>query len=449
MKVYTLFIVAGLYLIAGCSSGAKSNAVQYKPVSEMLGISTHLDMCKDPSNAGGMAACNYQFAQLQSAGITKVRTDFAWAEIEPQQGVFDFSGYDTMVNTALGYGLSITAILDYGNAWADAQNSSQYPPDDPQTFADFAHQVALHFKGRVERYEIWNEENTFQFWPPADNPQAYGVLLKAVYPSIKSADPDASVAFGGVYMWNWAGAIRGGADFIDRTLELYPDLGSSMDAVAFHPYMNYPPSVAPDFSSTTQESFDQMCNDVKAVLKKHGVSKPLWITEVGWPTYPPVDGSMQARWLVRTYLESIEQGMDSVYWYDFIDGMGCGQPVQECYFGLFNYITAPSSSTPPQAKQSFSAFKALSDTLGDVSFNRDVSSQFGLHGARALYFASKDNTMKVWAFFAEHGTPDQTISVSIPSLTFYDISGTTFAPAASGSGYSLTVTTSPVYAVQF
>ncbi len=418
----------------------------------MIGIATHLGMCEDPSNATDRAACTFQLQQLKSAGVLLVRTDFNWSEIEPQQGGFDFTGYDNLVHAVLSNGLQLDAILDYGNAWADAAGSGSYPPDNPQTFADFAYQVALHYKGEIHLYEIWNEENTgafgVGFWPPAPDPEAYGLLLEDASKAIKSADPDAQVAFGGVLMKAY-GLNYTGDTFIDAVLDLYPDMGKYIDAVAFHPYQNYPPSVAPDFRSTTQLSLDQMCENVKAVMKKHNLSKPLWITEVGWPTYPPVNDSMQARWLVREYLEAVEQGIDSVYWYDFIDGSGCSFPVQECYFGLFDYITAPSYSTPPQPKQAFIALETMTSLLSGTTFNSDVASKFKLSGgARAMYFTTPANMKEVWVFFSPHGTLPQTVPIPISGLAFYDLSGTTFTPSSTGAAYELTVTTSPVYAVR-
>ncbi len=451
IKNHSVLVFVLLVFIYGCSRSKSSSIISNQPFSNMLGISTHLDMCKDPSNAADAASCTYQLQQLESAGVVNVRTDFTWSQIEPQQDNFDFSGYDNLVNAVLDNGMQITAILDYGNAWADSEGSNAYPPDDPQTFANFAYQVALHYKGRITRYEIWNEENTgafgIGFWPPDPNPKAYGLLLEDASKAIKSADPHDLVVFGGVLMKSY-GLNLTGDTFINQVLSLYPDLGDYIDAIAFHPYMNYPPSVAPDFSSTTQLSLDQMCDNIKAVLKKHNVSKPLWITEVGWPTYPPVDQSMQSRWLVRTYLEATEQGITGLYWYDFIDGTNCSFPEQECHFGLFNYITSPSYTTPPQPKQAFGSLKTMAAILSGTVYNSDVSSQFKLKGARAMYFTSADNTKKVWVFFAQHGTPSQTISVPMHPLTFYDISGTTFTPLTEENTYSLTVTTFPVYAVQ-
>ncbi len=450
MKVTISFVVVMLSFISSCATTAQKNPSNNpQPFSQLPGISTHLDMCKDPANATAMSACTYQLQQLKSAGVVYVRTDFTWAEIETPQGGFAFTGYDSLVNAVLNNGMQITAILDCSTSFTQGTCS---PPDTPAAvarFTDFAYQVALRYKGKIHRYELWNEENTAQFWPPGADPKAYGALLEAVYPAIKSADPNALVAFGGVLMRSFFPADPTGDSFLDQVLSLYPDLGHFMDAVAFHPYMNYPPSVAPDYSSSSQLSFDQMCDNIKTVLNKHALTKPLWITEVGWPTVTLVDESMQARWLVRMYLEGLEQNINGIYWYDFIDGTGCSAPVQECYFGLFNYITSPSTSTPPQPKQSFYALQTMHTLLDGSYFNRDVASQFHLTGARVLYFTSSASLQKIWVFFNEHGSAPQTALLSITGLTFYDISGTTFTPPAAGPGYALTVTTSPVYAVEF
>lgn len=399
MKFILFLISIVLSFMFSCSPTAQKRVEDRpQPFSQFLGISTHLDICKKPTDATAMSACTYQLQQLKSAGVVWVRTDFTWSEIEPQQGIFDFSGYDNLVNTVLANGMQMTAILDYGNAWANTEGSNAYPPDNPQTFANFAYQVALHYKGKIARYEIWNEENTgalgIGFWPPGPDPKAYGLLLKDASKAIKSADPHAMVAFGGVLMKAY-GLNLTGDTFIDQVLSLYPDIGGYIDAIAFHPYMNYPPSVPPDYSSSSQLSFDQMCDNVKSVLNRHVITKPLWITEVGWPTYPPVDESMQARWLVRVYLEGMEQKINSIYWYDFIDGTGCSLPVQECYFGLFHYITTPSYSTPPQPKQSFYALQTMYKLLNGSYFNQDVAQEFRLMGARALYFTSNVGPHKI------------------------------------------------------
>ena len=57
--------------------------------------------------------------------------------------------------------------------------------------------AAEHFKGRVDRYSIWNEPN-YPAWisPQRQSPQIYRKLYEAGYKAIKEADPAAQVLIG-------------------------------------------------------------------------------------------------------------------------------------------------------------------------------------------------------------------------------------------------------------
>ena len=59
------------------------------------------------------------------------------------------------------------------------------------------HDVAQHFKGRVDRYSIWNEPN-WPGWlaPYKSAPHIYANLYRAGYIAVKSVDPGAKVLFG-------------------------------------------------------------------------------------------------------------------------------------------------------------------------------------------------------------------------------------------------------------
>jgi hypothetical protein len=64
-------------------------------------------------------------------------------------------------------------------------------------FGDFASAAAEHFKGRVDRYSIWNEPN-YPAWlsPQATSASQYRKLYLAGYHAIKTADPSAQVLIG-------------------------------------------------------------------------------------------------------------------------------------------------------------------------------------------------------------------------------------------------------------
>ena len=77
-------------------------------------------------------------------------------------------------------------------AWATATTASACTSPAPAAFARFAGAVAAHFKGRVDRYGIWNEPN-WKSWlmPHAGSPTLYRGLYIGAYRAIKGADPKA------------------------------------------------------------------------------------------------------------------------------------------------------------------------------------------------------------------------------------------------------------------
>ena len=68
---------------------------------------------------------------------------------------------------------------------------------DPKLYANFVRAAAEHFKGRVDRYSIWNEPN-YPAWiaPQSESPKLYRALYTAGYDAVKSVDPAAQVLIG-------------------------------------------------------------------------------------------------------------------------------------------------------------------------------------------------------------------------------------------------------------
>src|SRR5207248_1378000 len=59
-------------------------------------------------------------------------------------------------------------------------NAQYFPPDNPADFARYARTVAHHYRRQAIGFEIWNEQNEgWRFWPPHEDPAAYGRLLCA------------------------------------------------------------------------------------------------------------------------------------------------------------------------------------------------------------------------------------------------------------------------------
>src|SRR5262249_32175767 len=142
-------------------------------------------------------------------------------------------------------GVLALPILCYGNPWANAEPMGTIkPPDDPADFARFASSAASAFAGRLATYEVWNEQNLgFRFWFPREDGDAYGTLLKATSKALRSADPNARVALGGLI---YHGLFTTAERFLETVYTAHPDIAAAYDVLAFHPYPIYPPSVAPE-----------------------------------------------------------------------------------------------------------------------------------------------------------------------------------------------------------
>ncbi len=218
---------------------AKSNSQKQSdiPVAEALCLSSHLKT-GDNISSGKIRA--EELRLLSDAGVKYLRRDFLWHEIEPERGRFDFSGYDRIVNEAKSYGMKFIGLLAYGNTWASESSReciakglnscTNYPPDNPEDFANFVFQTVSHFKDNVHLWEIWNEPNFgINFFKPFSDPKRYGEILKRGYESAKSADPEAIISFGGVLIPDYW-IEPSGIEFLNLVFSALPDARNYLKA---------------------------------------------------------------------------------------------------------------------------------------------------------------------------------------------------------------------------
>lgn len=129
---------------------------------------------------------NIHFTQQQpgelamlAKGFQGVRMDFSWAAVEPQAGQYDFSAYDRLVSDLSQAQLFPYFILDYANPLYDGGA----PPQSDgaiAAFVAFARAALGRYAGQGIVWEMWNEPNGDNFWPPKHNATAYARLALAV-----------------------------------------------------------------------------------------------------------------------------------------------------------------------------------------------------------------------------------------------------------------------------
>jgi polysaccharide biosynthesis protein PslG len=340
------------------------------------------------------------YRRLHRAGVRAIRLDINWAAIEPAGRPlhdYDFTERDREVRAIRKAGMKVIGIVDYGHpdysvlgAFVGGTplgggippfyvaNAQFFPPDDPASFAHFASRAAAHFRhrfpGEVIGWEVWNEENEgWRFWPPHEDPAAYGRLLCAADRALRSADPGTPVVFGGLFFPGVAGAPGMSAvDFVQAAYDANPNLGHCYDVMAYHPYPY--PFTAPELDVPVRGSVLSAYDQMRAVLRVNGSGhKPLWVTEVGWPTHDRTYGvpeAKQAQYVARMEAASFAQGLPVLAWYTYGDSADPTGANQEAWFGFFR----PDGSPKP----SYRALRTFARVFRRARFRRDLSSRLGL-----------------------------------------------------------------------
>ena len=217
------------------------------------------------------------FKELKSLGMSWVRWDIDWEEIQPH-GANDYrwEAADRVAAAAQKNGIQSLGIIAYAPDWAESEDcpeGKKCPPADPAAFARFAKAAAARYGDFVSAWEIWNEPNHRDYWYPGPDAGYYAKILKAAYPEIKSADPDAIVISAGLTdTGNKEGISISPSDYARYMYEA--GAKDYFDALALHPY--------------TYPGYDYgwpQVSAVRKVMEDNGdAGKKIWITEYGAPT---------------------------------------------------------------------------------------------------------------------------------------------------------------------
>ncbi|WP_165423050.1 glycosyl hydrolase [Ktedonosporobacter rubrisoli] len=186
----------------------------------------------------------------------------------------------------------------------------------PAEMASFASQIATRYNGQnghgyIDSFEIGNEEYDQNRKFAIDD---YGPILKAGYQAIKAASPHAQVGMYGTFPSNPFRTMA----VLESIFEA--GFGQYMDFMNFHYYnQGLDPRVDAD---STHPSFDHKWQLMHTIATRYGfASKPIWVTEIGWPLRP-MDGrsavtpDQQAQYLTYVTDQSANSGViQKIFWY--------------------------------------------------------------------------------------------------------------------------------------
>jgi hypothetical protein len=285
---------------------------------------------------------------MADAGIGWVRLNWSWKDLQPEAGPFHFEQFDLAAERAAEHQINLLPILTAVPAWAStapaeliAERGSLSPVDRyrPRHLDDWL----TYVRTVVERYdadghddapgsprlaywEVWNEPNLGQFWPPAPDVEEYVGLLSETHAEIMAADPTATVVLGGL-----AGS---GTDYLQA---VYDAGGAAFfDVVSVHLYIH------PTLGSV--EGLHGALDDTRDVLDRNGDSDvPIWLTEIGWSDAPNAWGqptaSQEEIAALVTEVYTTPLAADIIFWYDFRNVFDNSPDVEHNFGLVYNDFT--------------------------------------------------------------------------------------------------------------
>ena len=262
----------------------------------------------------------------------------AWRDVNPQQGVFDWSILDRRIALVESWGGKPFLVLGLTPQWA-AQNpgagdprwgaGSASPPTNIAYWNDYVRAVAGRYGGRIAGYELWNEANLTTFWQGSAS--ELFAMAQSAYDIIKTSNPNAVVAAPSIttrlrgsaarFTSAFAGEVAnsGSIPFNTWTIHSYPNGDAGRD---FDTGQNFPRMAA------TQRA-DDIISWQNALVDALGADSPalsigIYDTEVNYGLKGPgirpgVDWSSEDgnELMDYTYADSRLLGITATFWYEY------------------------------------------------------------------------------------------------------------------------------------
>jgi len=363
-----------------------------------------------------------RIAKAVGADMRWVRILLAWKDIEPNNttpGHYNWGAYDSRIKSIVDAGLVPLVTVQSNPDWAATTELGPIDKVPLSEFVQFVTALVERYDGDgvddapgspvVKYWELYNEMDNEAHWGYQGD--KYAELLKAAYPAIKAANPEAKVVFGGLaYEWftddddavKWCYAGTGESHapgphvqaFLNEVLSnLSGPQFPYFDILAFHSYESFRwrwDRVCPDRCA----SYPGECGvDIVAKanyirwneLTPYGLQDiPLICNEIGTPSAPLEEGYTeegQSQYVVQGFARGMAAQLPVIIWFTLAD---YPDPRQ---YGLLYADLSP--------KPAYYAYQTMTTELRGYSYLRTIpASELGTEHTDIEAYEFVDGTGK-------------------------------------------------------
>jgi len=365
---------------------------------------------------GGLSEQSMALSLASRARVSWVRWPIHWASIESTNTTpdnFDWSSIDASIANTSHANLQIIGTLSGNPSWAATLANGPIDIAPLSEFAEFVAAVVERYDGDgnqdapgspvITYWEFYNEPDAANrwaaeqgygsYWGPYGD--LYAEMLCAVYPALRSANPNARQTLGGIAYDSFQ--EEGGSfvrEFLGEVLE--NGGGNCLDVMNFHYY--------PWFDARWSPHGNGLMGKANYLRENYPEisSKPMVVTEAGWhsddtyPTMPSTD-EIQSRYVAQVFAQATALDLDSLIWWTWVDP---SPPYTEN--GLLTQDLTP--------KPSYDAYTTSVNKIGAAEFVKEMSVSENIEGYQ--FISRRDTTLYVlWA------TDDQTHVVAVNGET--------------------------------
>jgi hypothetical protein len=283
-----------------------------------------------------------------------------------------------------------------------------------EAFLGYVRFMVGHYKGRINHWELWNEEDD-GYWQPemqkTEKAKWYGQVFCRFADAVHATDADAKVMFGGLGGPN--------LEFASTALKGCPE---KIDIMAYHCYPDGPFGIG-----RPPEEIDPLYGGAafrKGVLSIPGIRSDLEFYLNEWNVNPKAKGSnqsVQARYLPRFYLEQLAHNIRGAIWVL----MPATDGNEDNRMGILEGDTQGPDAFRP--REAYFAFQNLSAVFGQTV--RDPGGenalqpvkQYAAGDLRSFWFRDRASGRRVFAYWlAIRADPKDNLKPVMTEMTIAD-----------------------------